>query len=227
MSKTDGENTSSEVRRLDPRGQFKDTKVEEINLWEDVDEKEDVVGVEEFDIIGKEETIDIKENLIIIDEAQDIEYSCEQCDYKTTNIESRTQHMMTKHQGLSTMMCSNILNLPDPTQSGDDTVNTDVSSRNDLQGTELGLLEEIDFLEHIQSYSGKMYSCGQCNFNSSYQHCLIRHKKSKHEGVVYCCDQCDFITPHSSNLKVHKKAKHLGIKYVCDQCDVSVKYKKI
>ena len=160
MSKTDGENTSSEVRltevrRLDPRGQFKDTKAEEIDLWEDVDEKEDMVRGEEFDIIGKEETIDIKENLIIIEKTQDIEYSCEQCDYKTTNIESRTQHMMTKHQGLSTMMCSNILNLPDPTQSGNDTVTTNVSSRNDLQGTELGWLEEIDFLEHIQSYSGK------------------------------------------------------------------------
>ena len=91
MSKTDGENTSSEVRltkvrRLDPRGQFKDTKAEEIDLWEDVDDKEDVVGVEEFDIIGKEETIDIKENLIITDEARDFEYSCQQCDYETTII---------------------------------------------------------------------------------------------------------------------------------------------
>ena len=70
MSKTDGENTSSEVRltevrRLDPRGQFKDIKAEEINLWEDVDEKEDMVRGEEFDIIGNE-------------------------DYKTTNIETRT-----------------------------------------------------------------------------------------------------------------------------------------
>ena len=174
--------------------------------------KEDVVGLEEFDIIGKEETIDIKENIIIIDEAWDIEYSCEQCDYKTTNSESLTQHMMTIHQVLSSMMCSNILNLPNPTQCENDTVTSNVSSQNDLQGTELGWLEEIIFLEHIQPYNGKMYSCNQCDFNSSYQHCLIWHKKSKHEGVVYCCDQCDFITPHSSNLKVHKRAKHLGIK---------------
>ena len=63
---------------------------------------------------------------------------------------------MTEHQVLSTMMCSNILNLPDPTQSENDTVTTNVSSRNDLQGTELGWLEEIDFLENIHSYSGKM-----------------------------------------------------------------------
>ena len=49
-----------------------------------------MMRVEEFDL-----TLDIKENLIIIDETRDIEYSCQQCNYKATNIETRTQHMMT------------------------------------------------------------------------------------------------------------------------------------
>ena len=97
ISKTDGETTSSEVRltevrRLNPRCQFEDIKAEEIDIWEDVDEKEDVVRVKEFDIIGNKDTLDIKENHIIIEETRDIEYSCGQCDYKTTNIESRTKH---------------------------------------------------------------------------------------------------------------------------------------
>ena len=53
------------TRRHNPRGQFEDTKDEEIDLWEDVDEKEDVVGLEEFYELYKEEKIDIKDNLII------------------------------------------------------------------------------------------------------------------------------------------------------------------
>ena len=125
--------------------------------------------------------------------------------------------MMTKHQGLSTMMCSNILNLPDPTQSGDDTVNTEVSSRNDLQGTELGLLEEIDILEHIQSYSGKKYSCDQCNFNSSYQQSLIQHKNAKHLGIKYVCDQSNSSTKYKTNLIRHKKTNHGESRYTCNK----------
>ena len=225
------------TRRHNTRAQFQDTKDEEIHLREDLDENYEG---ELYGVNYKEEIIDIKDNPIIIEETgdnecrdgcaslslmEDVTYSCEQCDYMTTVNITLTQHIESNHQGLGKVVNSDIKRICDQTQRED--IIHDSNIDNEIQDTELGVFGEIDFLEHIQSYSGKMYSCGQCNFNSSYQHCLIRHKKSKHEGVVYCCDQCDFITPHSSNLKVHKKAKHLGIKYVCDQCDVSVKYKKI
>ena len=68
------------TRRHNPRGHFEDTKDEKIDLWEDV------VGVEEFDEICKEDSIDIKENLIIADDIRDMEYCCEQCDYTSTII---------------------------------------------------------------------------------------------------------------------------------------------
>ena len=127
------------TRRHNPRGQFEDTKDEEIDLWEDVDEKEDVVGVEEFDVIFKEENIDIKENLIITDEARNIEYCCEQCDYTTTLIEFLTEHKNDKHKGLNTVISSNIINLPDQTQRENIAVTNDMSTRNDLQKRELGV----------------------------------------------------------------------------------------
>ena len=82
MFKNDGEVCLTKLDpRLDPRGQFED--IEEIDLWQNVDEKEDMVGGEEFDLTVKEETIDI--------ETRDMEDLCQQCEYKTTNIETRTQ----------------------------------------------------------------------------------------------------------------------------------------
>ena len=235
------------TRRHNPRGQFEDTKDEEIDLWEDVDEKEDVVGVEEFDVINKEETIDIKDNLITTDEARDNEYTFEQCDYTTNIIESQTQHIKSKHQGLSTVKCDNMKNLPDLMENEKISVTNDVNTRNDFQGTELGVLEDIDYLEHIQSYSGEMYSCDQCDFNTGTTKLLYRHKRMKHEdasfecdecdhigsqqchvsyhkkgipqGGTYICDKCDFSTNFRGNLNIHKKRKHEGVTYNCDQCD--------
>ena len=200
------------TRRHNPRGQFEDTKDEEIELWEDVDEMEDVVGVEE-------ETIDIKENLIITDEARENKYCCEQCDYTTTSIESLTQHMKPKHEGLDTVMPSDIINLPDQTQRENISVTNDESTRNEIQGIEHGLFEEIDFLEHVQSYSGEMYSCDKCDFNTSTTKTLYRHKRTKHEEASFNCDECDYIGSQQGNLTQHKKSKHEGVKYSCDLCD--------
>ena len=85
------------TRRHDPRGQFEDTKDEEIDPLEDVDKKVDVVGVEELGVICKEETIEIKDNVIITDEARDSEYCCERCDYTTTILEYLIRHKKIKH----------------------------------------------------------------------------------------------------------------------------------
>ena len=56
--------------------------------------------------------------------------------------------MKSKQNLLNTVMSSNIKKLPDPTQRESIAITTNVRTRNDLQGIELGVFEEIDFLEY-------------------------------------------------------------------------------
>ena len=179
-----------------------------------MDEEEDVIRVEEFDVFHREEIIDIKDNLINTDEARDIDYSCKQCDYTTTVMESLTQHIKSKHQALSTVKYDNLKNSKDLQQKKKISVTNDVSTINDFQGLELGVYGEIDYLEQIQSYSGEMYSCDQCDFNTGTTKILYRHKRTKHEdgGVVYNCDKCDYSANCSYNLDRYKNIKHEGIR---------------
>ena len=107
-----------------------------------------MMRVEEFDL-----TLDIKENLIIIDETLDIEDSCEQ---DPLDIEDSCEQDPLDIEG----SCEQ-----DSRQSMDDNVNTDPKhNEHDTVSTDV-----IDLLDHIQSYKGKQYKCDMCEFNSSYQ----------------------------------------------------------
>ena len=98
-----------------------------------------MMRVEEFDL-----TLDIKENLIIIDSCEqdplDIADSWEQ---DPLDIEDSCEQ--------------------DSRQSMDDTVNTDLKQN----GHDTVSTDVIDFLDHIQSYRGKQYKCDMCDLNSS------------------------------------------------------------
>ena len=185
------------TRRHDPRGQFEDTGKVEIDLWEHVDEREDVEGVEVSDGNIKRETIDIKENFTISDETQETECR-DVC----------AQHNQSEHLGLGTVMTSNIIKVPGQTQVEDISVTDNVSTSNEIQVTENGMFEEIDILEHVQSYSGKMYSCDQYDFSTSTIITLYLHKRKQYEDSRYICDQCDYTTNHMYYLNQCKQIKH-------------------
>jgi len=75
IAETDDVSTSSEVhvtevRRHDSRGQFEDTRKDEIDLWEDVDGIKVVERVELSGVDYKKEILDIKDSLMINDETE-------------------------------------------------------------------------------------------------------------------------------------------------------------
>ena len=136
------------TRSHNPRAQFEDTKEEEIDHWEDVDEKY------EGELSGvncKEEIIDIKDNPIIIDETgdneyrdgcaslslmKDVTYCCEQCDYTT---EVLYRHRWDKHDGVK-YSC--------------DQCDYSASNKRNLK-------------QHRESkHDGVKYSCDQCDYSS-------------------------------------------------------------
>ena len=156
-----GYTSSFLTRRHDTRGYFEDTRKEEIDLSEYVDEKKDVEIVELSGVDFKEEILDIKDNLIINDETgcrddclsqslryfnsvmEDVTYCCERCDFTTTVSETLTQHMVAKHQGMSEFVTSDVTNICDQTQV--EKLTNDSSIINEIKGTENGVFEEIDF----------------------------------------------------------------------------------
>ena len=63
-----------------------------------------------------------------------------------------------------------------------------------------------------------IYSCNQCEYTGSRQ-ALRYHIRSLHDGIRLSCDQCNYETSQQSNLKRHKETEHELIKYSCDQCE--------
>ena len=175
-----------------------------------MDEKKDVERVELSGGDYKEDILDSKDNLIISDETRcrDDCLSPSLCsEYSYNSI----MEDVAKHQGMSKYVICDITKISDQTQIENMTNDSDIITKS--KDTENGVFEVIDFLEHIQSYNGKMYSCNHCDFSSSQLRYLKVHKESKHEGVRYRCDQCDFSASYLRNLKEHKKSKHEGVIY--------------
>ena len=54
-----------------------------------------------------------------------------------------------------------------------------------------------------------LYKCDQCEFFSSRQDVVTRHKQSVHGVLKFHCDQCPFVSNRKDNLVRHKVSKHL------------------
>ena len=94
-------------------------------------------------------------------------------------------------------------------------------------------------LVHIRSkHEGiKYYLCNQCEYQSTGQGDLNKHKQShqvyqatekehikthkdsSHEAIKYSCNQCEYLATTNGNLKNHKHSMHDGVKYSCNQCE--------
>ena len=91
---------------------------------------------------------------------------------------------------------------------------------------------ETDPLRENKAFN-KHYKCNQCEYKSTSQHNLLKHKESVHDGVKYQCDQCDHKSTQKVNLERHIKAKHTNVKiprptnvnlsYPCEQCGYEAK----
>ena len=81
---------------------------------------------------------------------------------------------------------------------------------NNIQKTEPGLFKEIKSLEHVQLYSGNMYSCDQCDFNASTTMILYKHKRTKHEGTSFSLEESDHDGSQQCHLTHQEKQTQWG-----------------
>ena len=66
-----------------------------------------------------------------------------------------------------------------------------------------------------------------CDYQSTRQGSLRRHKKSIHEGVQYPCQICEYKSAHQSSLSDHIKSKHKDIDgYLCTSYEMKYTTKK-
>ena len=63
------------------------------------------------------------------------------------------------------------------------------------------------------------FPCNQCDYISTTNGNLTKHRKALHDRVKYPCDKCDKQYQTISDVNRHKKAIHEGIKYTCPECD--------
>ena len=68
-------------------------------------------------------------------------------------------------------------------------------------------------------HEGVKYQCDQCQYQATQQGYLKAHKLSLHEGVKFDCDQCEYKATFTTHLTQHKKVKHEGFRFPCDECD--------
>ena len=71
----------------------------------------------------------------------------------------------------------------------------------------------------LNIHEGVKYQCDQCQYQATQQGYLKAHKLSLHEGVKFDCDQCEYKATFATHLTQHKKVKHEGFRFPCDECD--------
>ena len=120
-----------------------------------------------------------------------VNYSCDECDYKTGDRGDLITHKVRYHESLKPKYI-NLSNLPK------------------LKPKSIDLL-------NLPKLEG--YNCKKCDFKSSYQSSVYLHMKNKHEGRKFPCDQCQYKATQKGILVKHVKSVHEGVRYQCDKCD--------
>jgi hypothetical protein len=111
----------------------------------------------------------------------DSTHACEQCDYTAVYHSDLVTHMKTHSQTR-------------PYQCPNRTCTSAFKSKG-------------EYNRHMQTHSGLVFSCEECDYTAHSQHVLNDHVKTKHVGVP--CPQCDMVFDHRQKLKNHRRqAKH-------------------
>ena len=149
-----------------------------------------------------------------------MQYSCDQCDYKSTHKSSLRRHQQSQHVGVryDCDQCEYKATTQSDLRRHQQTQHDGMQNRCDkceYKATTHGNLRTHQKSHH----EGVKYRCDQCDYTTAHRSDLRNHQKCKHEGVRYSCDQCDYTTAHQSNLRTHQKSQHDGVRYRCDQCN--------
>merc|ERR1712243_262212 len=109
IDETDGESTNSEVhetevRQDNPRGQLEDIKDEKIDLWEDVDQKKDVLKRKKIKYVSDENDYGASSSYKLTQHKkvkyEGAKYNCDQCEYGANQSQNLTQHKKSMHEGI-------------------------------------------------------------------------------------------------------------------------------
>ena len=110
-----------------------------------------------------------------------IRFSCDECDYKTTNKKCVMRHKMSQHRGLKDQ-CPQCY----------------------------GFFAKSSLSTHIKAIHKKeIFHCDQCDFNTRSRTLLQNHTDYYHEGIVnFKCEKCDYSSYRKYNVDIHRKNMH-------------------
>ena len=158
-----------------------------------------------------------------------MEYSCEECDFRTHQKSLLILHNKYKHEGML-YRC--------------DICNFKTTYEHNLKTHKLALHCKANFQcpdcnfkatnrryltkHYLVTHAEKEFKCEKCEYSTGYKTSLTRHVFRKHDKSsnqssikmnTFICEQCDLTLGSSWGMKMHKRQKHLGLFKTCDKCD--------
>ena len=169
-------------------------KVHSENLNDLDKEEESLKSIKDEEIkkkfIGDEYRMEVVDTYLDVSKAAD--FTCDQCEYKTTTKEYLRIHRRSIHDGVK-YPCNKC----------------------DYKATQSSSL-----MQHkLSIHEGVKYPCPQCDYKAARPSRLNSHVREIHEGIEYPCLQCNCKAPTRKRLNLHVKSVHEGISYSCNQCD--------
>ena len=160
-------------------------------------------------------------------------FSCQKCNFSSTNMENINKHMRSEH--LTTLypcvkcdlQAKSITELQHHTQSEYGEIPIDNVNTNQLRNqcnicSFIGVSEEA-LQTHKSKYHSQLYECNVCDYFTENKSHLRQHITSNHNQTRYQCDVCSYFFSTSANLEAHKVEKHNHNCFPCNDCRFKAK----
>ena len=134
---------------------------------------------------------------------QNIEYSCDLCDFKSKRKQLVLFHKISKHdigERFDCQNCEKSFNRP-----------------HSLNNHQRYVHEGVEPPPKLKPKTSR--HCKKCGFKAKSLHFLNVHLKEQHPELLLTCEMCGFTTLHESKFKEHKDNVHDGITFKCSHCE--------
>nr|XP_003703883.1 PREDICTED: zinc finger protein 782-like [Megachile rotundata] len=140
-------------------------------------------------------------------DAESLTYTCNFCDYESTNKSTLTSHISRKHTGKTIDRRRSSYGSTEPKEYSCDECEFKCQNRRKLK-------EHLE-RKHASDYK---YDCEYCGKKFKVKGDMRLHVRFKHKEGPIVCDVCGKTCSNSNSLYVHQKWAHFKPKYECAIC---------